>query len=290
MSPPMSTSERAPLDATFASAPVRSGRDEGQRQERTRRLLLRAANTESDVLRSQLHDEVVRLNMPVARSVAARYKGRGVALDDLQQVAFVGLIYAVQHFELAHGKDFLAYAVPTMRGTVKRYFRDHGWVIRPPRRVQELQAAITRTREALTVELGRSPRPREVAEHLGVDEEAVLEVLAMGGCFAPTSLDKPLGGDPGRDPGSTLGDLLADNGRCDGREAAEARVMLANAVRHLGERDRVIVRMRFFEQCTQVEIARAIGVTQMQVSRLLTRIMRDLRADILGSETEELSR
>ncbi|NUR08238.1 MAG: sigma-70 family RNA polymerase sigma factor [Nocardioidaceae bacterium] len=175
---------------------------------------------------------------------------------------------------------FLSYAAPTIRGHVRKHFRDAGWTIRPPRRLQELQSKIARVIEDLTQELGRSPRPREISDRLDVHVDEVVEALTVDdqGCFSPTHYDAPMA-TTSDSSAAPLSDVIPDE-RVDGRDAAEARLMLAPAVRRLSERDRVILRMRFFDGCTQSEIGRAIGVTQMQVSRLLTRILDELRDQI----------
>ena len=240
----------------------------------TARLLDEIAQTEDPETRALLREEVVVLNMGVARSIAHRYNRRGLNLDDLVQVAYVGLVKAVNGFDPQHERDFLSYAVPTVSGEVKRFFRDYGWTVRPPRRIQELQGRISRTSTELSQELGRSPRPSEVARELGVDVEDVIEALAADGAFTPSSLDVPVG----EDGGATLGEMVRDETTDFG--SAEARVMLGPAVRRLGPRDRRIVELRFFEGWTQEQIAGEIGVTQMQVSRLLSRILHTLRADI----------
>jgi RNA polymerase sigma-B factor len=244
----------------------------GQRQRRTAEALA-AAKTADPEARDELIEEVVRLNMGVARSVAGRYFNRGVDEEDLIQVSFLALTRAAKNFDADRHRDFLAYAVPTIRGELKKHFRDHGWTVRPPRRVQETQGLITSAEADLVQKLGRSPRPSELAAHLGLDLADVEEALSADGCFTPTSLDRPLDS-----PGQVLGDLLADD-HAD-LPAAEARATLAPVVRRLKERDRRILYLRFFEDRTQQEIATEIGVTQMQVSRLITRIMRDLRTEL----------
>jgi RNA polymerase sigma-B factor len=240
----------------------------------TARLLEEISQAEDEVERERLRDEVVILNMGVARAIAHRYRQRGLGTDDLVQAAYVGLVKAVHGFDPAHGRDFLSYAVPTVTGEVKRYFRDFGWTVRPPRRVQELQGQISRMSSELCQQLGRSPRPSEVAEALGIDLEAVIEALAADGCFTPASLDLPVG----EDGSASLGEMLGEENQ--DLDRAEARVMLAPAVRHLGKRDRRILELRFFQGWTQEQIARDIGVTQMQVSRLLSRILTDLREEL----------
>ena len=240
----------------------------------TARLLDELHHTDDESEKAALRAEVVVLNMGVARAIAHRYRQRGLAEDDLVQAAYVGLVKAVNGFDPSHERDFLSYAVPTVTGEVKRYFRDFGWAVRPPRRVQELQGQIAKISSELTQKLGRSPRPSEVAQHVGLDVESVIEALAADGAFTPASLDVPVGADGA----ATLGDLMPDEDLEFGN--AEARVMLGPAVRKLAPRDRRILELRFFEGWTQEQIAKDIGVTQMQVSRLLSRILKDLRAEL----------
>jgi RNA polymerase sigma-B factor len=257
-----------------------------QRRDRTARALSAVAETSSERRRQELLDYVVRINMGVARTVAGRYFQRGIEEDDLVQVAYMALTRAARDFDARRHQDFLSYAVPTIRGELKKHFRDQGWMVRPPRRVQEAQARITRAEGALSQELGRPVRPSELAEHLDLDLEDVIEALAADGCFAPSSLDRPIttSGEPG---GVSLVDLLG--GTDQATPAAEARVMLAPVVRQLKPRDRRIVYLRFFEQRSQQEIADEIGVTQMQVSRLLARILRDLRRDLTSNGSAEVA-
>jgi RNA polymerase sigma-B factor len=239
--------------------------------------LLEEAQTASPERRSMLEDEAIRLNMGVATEIARRYHGRGIAGDDLDQVAYLGLVKAVRGFDPSHGSDFLSFAVPTMRGEIRRYFRDFGWTIRPPRSVQELQSKITAAEGELYQALGRSPRPTELAEHLGVDLELVVDSLAANGCFAPMSLDAPAAdGESG--PVDRLGGL-------DGAfNSAEARVALQPLLRKLSPRERKIIEMRFFGGCTQAEIGAEVGVTQMQVSRLLARLLVRLRQQLEATD------
>lgn len=247
-----------------------------QRSERTAEAL-QAAHDAAPEHRQAWLDYAVRINMGVARSVASRYQHRGIDEDDLLQVAYLALTRAARDFDTARHKDFLSYAVPTMRGELKKHFRDHGWTVRPPRRVQETQARIAAGEAELVQNLGRSPTPSEIAHHLGADLDDVIEALGADGCFTPTSLDRPVTRSDDASAG-TLGDLI---GEVDpDQPAAEARVALAPVVRRLKERDRRILFLRFFEDCTQQEIAEEIGVTQMQVSRLIARIMRDLRREL----------
>lgn len=239
--------------------------------------LLREAEASDPEERRELIDQVVRLNMPLARSIASRYFNRGVEADDLVQVAYLALTRAAQNFDTSHDRDFLSYALPTVRGELKKHFRDHGWSVRPPRRVQVNQARITRAEAELHQQIGRSPTPTQIAAHLDLELGEVIEALAADGCFTPTSLDRPMGGIEG-DAGAALVDFLG--GEDPERPAAEARLTLAPVVRRLDERDRQILYMRFFEEKTQQDIGRELGVTQMQISRILSRIMRTLRQEL----------
>jgi RNA polymerase sigma-B factor len=268
LSPPIAASPQAAPEL-----PPQPSGDPGRR-ETTARLLAQIHATTDEHEQDILRAEVVVLNMGVARAIAHRYRRRGLAEDDLEQAAYVGLVKAVNGFDPAHERDFLSYAVPTVAGEVKRFFRDFGWSVRPPRRVQELQGGIAKSSNDLTQSLGRSPTPTEVADDLGVDVETVIEALAADGAFTPASLDVPVG----EDGTATLGDLMADDET--GFSSAEARVVLGPVVRALAPRDRRILELRFFQGWTQEQIARDIGVTQMQVSRLLSRILRDLRNEL----------
>jgi RNA polymerase sigma-B factor len=259
---------------TRVARPTTTAYPEPDRGATTARLLEQLHATTDEREKAALRAEVVVLNMGVARAIAHRYRQRGLAEDDLVQAAYVGLVKAANGFDPSHERDFLSYAVPTVTGEVKRYFRDFGWAVRPPRRVQELQGQIAKVSAELTQKLGRSPRPSEVAEHVGLDVESVIEALAADGAFTPASLDVPVG----EDGAATLGDLMPEEDTDFG--SAEARVTLGPAVRKLAPRDRRILELRFFEGWTQEQIAKDIGVTQMQVSRLLSRILKELRAEL----------
>jgi RNA polymerase sigma-B factor len=166
--------------------------------------------------------------------------------------------------------------MPTIKGELRRHFRDAGWMVRPPRRIQELQARLWAAEAELTQSLQRSPTPSEIAAHLEVDVEEVIEALGVDGCFVPSSLDAPLGdGDS-----ATVADR--QGGEDIAFDSCEARVMLAPAVSKLGERDRKILELRFFRGWSQQQIGDEIGVTQMQVSRLLSRILGDLKVALTG--------
>lgn len=243
------------------------------RAERTHELLMRAADAD-ETERERLHEEVVLLNVEVAESIVMRYRNRGVPVEDLVQVACLGLVKAVHGFDAAKSDNFLSYAVPTILGEVKRFFRDNAWVVRPPRRIQELQAEISAASARLMHETGRPPTPRDIADDLGLDVDVVSEALTADGCFSPSSLDRP----SGDDETATLSDVLGE--RDPGFDRAEAVVALRPLCQQLSERDRRILYLRFFHEWTQARIAEEFGVTQMQVSRLLTRILKQLRSQL----------
>lgn len=269
----MSTTTLTPLP-TLSSTDSDCGLSRAERAEQTRDLLQQVAETTDPERAAELRERVVVINRGVAEAVAARYRQRGVALDDLHQVAFEGLTKAVMRFDPELRNDLLTYAVPTIRGELQRYFRDHGWTVRPPRRIQETQWLVNQSVERLTHELEREPTAEEVARELGIPVEEYQETAAAVGCFQPTSLDQPAA------TGSvaSMGDLLAADDH--DTDASEARVTLAPVVRRLPERDRRILYLRFFEDRTQEEIGQDLGVTQMQVSRLLSRILGTLKEEL----------
>jgi RNA polymerase sigma-B factor len=271
----------APDDSPTAGPSASGPLPRAERMSRTQELLEEAARTTDAGARQALVDEVVLINMPVARSIAHRYLRRGINEEDLHQVAYLALVRAAQNYDVRYERDFLTYAVPTIRGELKKHFRDAGWTVRPPRRIQELQGRIAAVTDDLTQDLGRSPRPSEIADRLDEPLDHVLEALSTDGCFVPASLDRPLL--DGTD--ATLGECIDEE--IDGFDAADARVMLAPLVRRLSQRDRRIIELRFFQDATQQEIADDIGVTQMHVSRLITRILGQLRSDLVDAAAEQ---
>jgi RNA polymerase sigma-B factor len=214
-------------------------------------------------------DEVARRMLPLARSLARRYANKGEPLDDLEQVACVGLIKAIDRFDLSRDVRFATYAVPTIAGELKRHFRDRGWMMRVPRDVQELSGRIGVVRERLVHDLSRSPTVAELARATGADEDRVAEALAAAEAYRMLSLDQPFL--DGTGPLEAIGD---DD---HGYERAEARAMLADGLHELAPREREIVRLRYYEGLTQREIAEHIGISQMHVSRLIRRTVQQLR-------------
>lgn len=259
-------------------SPITSlSRDE--RSRRTAELFDLVSQTSDDARRAELLDEVVVLNLRVAHALAHRFAGRGVEVEDLEQVACEGLIKAAGRFDPDLGKDFLSFAVPTVRGELQRYFRDLGWAVRPTRRVQETRWAIARAEAELTQRLGHTPSAAEVMAELDLTQEEYAEASSADGCFAPTSLDRPA---TTADDGANIGDLIPDEER--GLPASEARIALAPVVRTLSERDRRILFLRYFEDLGQKEIGAEIGVTQTQVSRILDRILTDLHDELVSDD------
>ncbi|WP_162605369.1 sigma-70 family RNA polymerase sigma factor [Jiangella ureilytica] len=221
---------------------------------------------------------MVLLHLGLAEAIARRYYGRSLENDDILQVAHLGLVNAARRFDPELGRDFVSFAVPTIAGEIKRHFRDHGWAVRPPRRVQELQSALSAATAEVTQSNGATPTAADLAGHLGVEAADVREAQASYECFTVASIDYRV------DDGETsLADTIGDDDTA--YERSEAMVALAPACRELGERDRRILYLRFFRGWTQAEIGRDLGVTQMQVSRLLAGILRRLRARIGALES-----
>jgi RNA polymerase sigma-B factor len=230
-----------------------------------------------DSLRNQLRDDVICACLPVVRRLAARFYGRGETSEDLTQVATIGLIKAVDRFDTSRETQFLSYATPTIVGELKRHFRDKGWSVRVSRPMQELYLDISRVLPELAQELGRSPHIADIAERLGVDSAEVIRGLDAGQAYSTRSLSAPVGGD---ENSATLADLLG--GEDQAMESVADRTTLHKLLLEVPERERTILGLRFFANLTQSEIAEQIGVSQMHVSRLLTRTLADLRERLLA--------
>lgn len=225
--------------------------------------------------RSRIHQQIVIDYLDVATSIARRYSGGNRDWSDLRQVACLGLVKAVHGFDLQKGDDFVAYCAPTISGEVKRYLRDHGWFVRPPRSVQELRARIGEAEPRMMQELGREPSAREIAAELGEQLEKVDEALRSHRSLRPLSLDATVEEDA---ESQALGDMLGSLDERLGR--VEVLATIGPACRRLSERERRIVYLRFFEERTQQQIGQELDVTQMQVSRLITQILDRLRKDL----------
>ncbi len=230
-----------------------------------------------DPRRIPLRDKAIEAWLPLAAHLAKRFNGRGEPLDDLVQIARIGLIKAIDRFDLAHGEEFAAYAVPTIVGEIKRHFRDRTWDVRVPRRLQELKLDISQAVGHLAQRLGRSPTVADVAAYLRRSEDEVIEGIEGTWAYRAVSLQAPTG--DGAD-GIELGDLI---GAEDGDLAlAEFRVAIGPALRTLCPREQRIVMLRFYGNLTQTQIAQHIGISQMHVSRLLAKALATLRAQLLA--------
>ena len=233
-----------------------------------------AALPAGDPRRETLRAELITGFLPVARNIAHRFLHRGDTADDLEQVATVGLIGAVDRFEPDRGIDFLSFAVPTITGEVRRHFRDRTRTIRIPRRIIQQQAGLYEAANELTQRLQRAPRPSELAERLDISREEVIEVLQAHLAASPSSLDAqpPEDDRPGRTRGTAIGDVDPGLG------LVEDRMAVIPLLAELPERERRILQLRFFQDMTQTEIAALTGISQMHVSRLLARTLGMLRS------------
>jgi RNA polymerase sigma-B factor len=256
--------------------------DVEDREELTQQMLSRLAESTDDVERARLCDEIVLLNMHVAQSIARRYRQRGAEFDDLVQVAHLGLVKAVDRYDPDSGSHFLAFAVPTITGEVKRYFRDYCWAIRPTRRIQEVQHAIAGCEPELTQTLGRSPTVSELADELGVDDDHITEALASDGFFNLVSLDMPAGWD---ESSRSLADEVGQDDWL--LEWVENHEVLAPVLDKLTDREKRLLWLRFEKGWKQTQIANELGISQMQVSRLLSALLQRLREDLTAAEAPE---
>jgi RNA polymerase sigma-B factor len=234
-----------------------------------RLLFTRLATARDPALREQL----IERYLPLARQLARRYQRPEEPLDDLVQVASLGLVKAIDRFDAGRDVAFSSYAVPTILGEIKRHFRDRTWSVRVPRDLQELALKAERGVGELTRTLHRQPSIPELAEHLGVGEEDALEALEAASAYNATSLDTPRG--PESEPGDTLADTIG--GGEEGYDRAEDRATIDKLMRTITPREREVLRLRFEQDLTQAEIGEIIGVSQMQVSRLIRQAVTRLR-------------
>ena len=251
-----------------------------EQRERSRELLQALHKLpDGDPARQPIRDELVEGHLPLVEYLARRFAGRGEPLDDLVQVATIGLIKAIDRFDPERGVEFSTYATPTIAGEVKRHFRDKGWAVRVPRRLQELKLALTRATADLTQKLGRAPTVAELAEHLGLSEEDVLEGLESAHAYSTVSLDAP---DSDEDDGPAVADSLGMVD--DALEGVEYRESLKPLLEALPPREKRILVLRFFRGMTQSQIAAELGISQMHVSRLLARTLTQLREGLLAED------
>ncbi|HEX2110439.1 MAG TPA: RNA polymerase sigma factor SigF [Gaiellaceae bacterium] len=241
--------------------------------EKSDRELLRRYHAHGDL---EAREKLIEQYLPLVRSLARRYSYRGEQLEDLVQVGCIGLIKAIDRFDVDRGVELTTYATPNIIGEIKRHFRDKGWSVRVPRGLQELNVRLSRLIEELTVQLERSPTIAELAKAAGVDEEEVLEALETGQAYATLSLSAPTGGDDADDldPLESLGEVEHEY------EVSEDRAVLAPGLKVLDDRERRILQLRFFEGLTQSQIAQQVGISQMHVSRLIRRALEKIREEI----------
>src|SRR5438874_100619 len=246
------------------------------------KVLLRRYHEEGDL---QAREQLIEQYMSLVRSLARRYSYRGEQLEDLVQIGAIGLIKAIDRFDLERGVELTTYATPNIIGEIKRHFRDKGWAVRVPRGLQELNVQLSRLMEGLTVQLGRSPTIPELAQAAGAQEEEVLEALESGRAYSSLSLSTGSGGDGDED----LDPLESIGTEEHQYEVSEDRAVLAPGFKALDERERRILQLRFFEGLTQSQIAQQVGISQMHVSRLIRRSLEKIRDAIDADETEASS-
>jgi RNA polymerase sigma-B factor len=242
-------------------------------REELRRLHRRYAESDDPRERDRIREQLVRGYESLVHFLARRFQNRGEPLEDIVQVGFLGLIKAIDRFDPTLGNEFTTFATPTILGEIRRYFRDKGWAIRFPRRLQELNQQVLRTNEALRNELSRQPTVAEVAERLGVQQDDVLEAMEMSTALTPLSIDATVG--TGDDGGRQLSESVG--GEDPNLDRVEMRQVLERAMQHLNERERRIMIMRFFDEMSQSEVAKRLGISQMHVSRLQRAALEQLR-------------
>ena len=268
--------ELVPGTEASVVAKVHAVRERGHARDLFERL---AALPDGDDERLRIRGELVELHLPLVEYLARRFRNRGEWLDDLTQVATIGLIKSIDRFDLARGVEFSTYATPTIVGEIKRHFRDKGWAVRVPRRLQELKLALTKAIGDLAQREGRAPTVAELAEHLRMSEEDVLEGLESANAYSTVSLDAPDSGDEDAPAvAESLGMLD------DALEGVEYRESLKPLLERLPPREKKILLLRFFGNMTQSQIATELGISQMHVSRLLARTLTQLREGLTSEE------
>ena len=258
----------------------RQGGPHAEAHARARELFARLNELpEGSTERKQIRDELVQMHLPLVEHLARRFRNRGEPLDDLTQVATIGLIKSVDRFDTERGVEFSTYATPTVIGEIKRHFRDKGWAVRVPRRLQELRLSLTTATAELSQRHGRSPTVHELAEKLGISEEEVLEGLESANAYSTLSLDVSEGGD---EDSPAVADSLGSED--EALEGVEYRESLKPLLEQLPAREKRILLLRFFGNMTQSQIADEIGISQMHVSRLLARTLSQLREGLLTED------
>ncbi|SES89450.1 RNA polymerase, sigma 37 subunit, RpsB/SigB [Olsenella sp. KH3B4] len=223
-----------------------------------------------------VRDQLIVSHLNLVRFLASKFKNRGEPLDDLIQVGTIGLIKAIDRFDPSRGLEFTTYATPTILGEIKRHFRDKGWSVRVPRRLQELSAKVNQANDELTNELSRSPSVEEIAKRVGASVDDVLEAMESSSAYSSVPLEG--GGSSDDDDAPSVIDHYATED--EDLAASDDRIVLEDAIRGFSPREKDVIRMRFFEGMTQVEIAQRLGISQVQVSRLLRRTLRRVQDKI----------
>jgi RNA polymerase sigma-B factor len=243
-------------------------------REELRALHRRYRDSKDPAERDRIREQLVAAYHDFVYFLARKFQNRGEPLDDIVQVGYLGLIKAIERFDPDLGYEFTTFATLTVAGEIKRHFRDKGTAIRFPRRLQELHQAVVRVNEQMKNELGREPSVSELAERLGVPPEDVTEAMEMGPAYMPISLDQPLASSDGEDARAVSERIGGEDPELD---RVEMRDVLSRAMEHLTPRERSIMAMRFYEQMSQSEIARRLGISQMHVSRLQRAALEQLR-------------
>ena len=234
---------------------------------------------EGSIAYGRQREEIIERALPLANHIARRFRNRGEPIDDLIQAARVGLVNAVNRFDPDNGAEFLAFAVPTMMGEVRRHFRDYGWAVKVPRRLKDLQSQMVKARGALSQELNRAPTATEIAKYLGLDRESVVEATIASSNYSTLSTDVQAGPDSEyRAIGDTLGDVDPNIDKVLALETV--RPLIAA----LPDREQTVLTLRFFDNMTQTQIAERMGYSQMHVSRLIAKALGTLRNQVLESD------
>ena len=248
-----------------------------QQREELRKLHQQYQETSDPEKRERIREQLVAGYEGLVHFLARRFQNRGEPIEDVVQVGYLGLIKAIDRFDPKLGNEFTTFATPTILGEIKRYFRDKGWAIRFPRRLQELYQQVVRVNEEMKNQLGREPSVGEVAARLGVEPDDVLEAMEMSTAFTPMSIDASTGGDA-EEGGRQLSEAVG--GEDPNLDRVEMRQILERAMQHLNERERRIMIMRFFDEMSQSEVAKRLGISQMHVSRLQRAALEHLREQI----------
>jgi len=262
--------------ATPRPAPVSRRQDVGEYDDVVEKFRVLATLPPGSTAWKHQRQAIVVRCLPLAEHIARRFNNRGMEFDDLVQVARLGLVAAVDRFDVENGAHFTSFAVPTIMGELRRHFRDRGWAVRVPRRLKDMNVAMSSAISTLTHQLGRAPVATELAAELGVDREEVVQALIARDCYRPTSLDAPLTTREGSTEtlGASMGEAEPDYELVLNREVVRALIA------RLDDRQRAVLRMRFFESMTQSQIAEQLGVSQMHVSRILARTLAEMRDEL----------